>query len=234
MESTITPQIKQSLKDAQAEVHKATKTAWETIKAKSPHLTGFEIKAKTYCYKKRAQRFHRVIDSIIDVITSPPAKNHETGELIPAGVERSQVDILRRIIPSFPNHKILPNIWNKKLTSKQFEKLQMRAWRNFRKPIEIKGCNTLAAVKQRIYAALHANDAAYRFNGDVTIDEKTVVVGKAVYAIEAKGTGKYKYPSIRVEVGGKRVWLRVDALSKLLPSKMIIPEKKTRETALKK
>ncbi len=231
-----TPPIKQNLREALAEYRKAGDTKWQEIKAKNPHLSNFEMKSKPYCYQRRPSGFSKVIDRLMDDIAIPASKNYETGISYPARADMKQADIIERIKPLFPSHKILPNIWNRKLTKKQFARMQTLAWSNFRKPIDIKGCKTLAEVKRRIQAALHASDATYSFKGTITIDNDTVVIGNETYTIEKRISAGHEYPSIRVNVGGgadrKRQWLRVDVLRSILPYKMIIPEKNANKTTL--
>ncbi|MFO0389573.1 MAG: hypothetical protein ACK502_07650 [Alphaproteobacteria bacterium] len=232
MQQTI-PQIKQSLKDAQTEVRLAGEAKWQEIKAHNPHLSGFEVKTKPYSYKKRPAGFNKVIERLMSEISYPSGMNYDSGVSYTAGADRTQAAIIERIRPSFSNHKILPNVWNRKLTKKQFEKMQGMAWRNFRKPIDIKGCKTLAQVKKRIQAAIHANDATFTFKGTIAIDNKAVIVGKDIYAIETRKSTGHEYPSIRVNIGNKRAWLRVDLLRLILPCNMIIAENKASKTALK-
>jgi hypothetical protein len=208
------PLPKQCLKEKQAHIRNVITAEWQKIKNDNPALSNWEIKPDIHCYKKRPPGFHLVINRIMETITTPQSRNPLYAH-IPAGADKTQTQILAEIRPSFSNHNIQPNVWNRPLTKQQITKLK-RLGGNFQQPINLAGCKTLAQAKKRIQAALHASDATSSFKGTITIDNDKVVVGKQVYSIEKRTASGHEYPSIRVNVGGKRSWLRVDLLRSLL------------------
>jgi hypothetical protein len=133
-----------------------------------------------------------------------------------AGADRTQTKILTMTRDEFPSHNISANLWNAPLTKKQFTRMQQLAWNNFRPGIDLKGCKTLAQCKKRIMAVIHTKDPSFAFKATISADKDKVIVGKKVYHIEDRKSGGYVYPSIRVTLGKKRAWLRLDVLHSLL------------------
>jgi len=227
-----TNQKKQTLKEFQVHLHDIAKAEWLKVQGENPELSNWTIKLDSHCYRKRPPGFHKVIEEIMKIITTPQSRNPMYAH-VPAGADRTQAEILRQIRPNFATHNIQPNVWNRILTRKQLERLKQLAGSNFRKPIDIAGCKTLAQAKKCIQAALHAGDASFSFKGIITIDDDALVIGKETYPIEKRKASGHEYPSIRVNVNGKRQWLRVDTLRSILPCKMIKSEKNANEKTVK-
>ena len=199
-------QTPQNYGEAQAHLKKTLQVEWNRLRSQNPHLAGMELKAETLIYKKRPAGYYKVYLDIMERL------------LWRGYADKTQQAILSEIKPLHPHQNIMPNIWQKKLTKTQMDAMntKVKTSGNNTQNIDLAGCRTLADIKGRIRMHLHSAEAVQTFKGKIAINSTTVVIGRDTHLIHNKPTGKYQYPSIRVAVGKKRPWVRVDVLAALL------------------
>jgi len=192
--------------DAKAHLKKILKTEWERFRSQNPQFSTSELKVETCIYKKRPPGYSKVYLDIMERL------------LWRGCADKTQQAILAEIRPLHPTQNIVANIWNKPLKKKQLEAMKTMIGGGDRRTssVNIAGCRTLAEIKERIRAHIHSAEAVQTFKGTIAIDSTSVIVGKKAYTITHRSTGKYQYPAIRITVGNKRPWVRVDMLTALL------------------
>jgi len=132
---------------------------------------------------------------------------------------KTQKAILENVQKDFSEFNINASVWQKELPKWMIGQIKPLIESNSPVALNIRGCKSLSAIKKRLDTELAKNQAVRNIKADIAISKSTIVVGKLTYPVTMKKSGKYNYPSIRVDVGGKRTWLRVDILEAVLCKK---------------
>jgi|GEM_PF-3054409 len=193
--------LKKAVEDA---VKKARDDKIAELLKENPKLADYGVKLDVYSYKKRPkgfQKFYKLIG--ISVAT---AKN----------ALLTQKELLAKVQPDFPDFKIPPSIWQAPLTPYQKKAVQKSINGSMPNPIKIFDCETLSDVKNKLKAELNKKAAVKSFAVKMVISSNMVTIGKKNYPITEKKASSYSYKAIRVDVEGKRQWVRTDVLLALL------------------
>lgn len=193
--------VGKKLADAERYAENAAKNAWKEYVSQNPELTNNAgIKVGINCFVKRPAGFSKVVPAIAERL------------MWKGWCERTQLDILKEVKPLFPEQKLLPNIWTKKFTKWERDRVKTLVTSNASKPISLQGCDTLSELKKRISAANKLAGADQVIKATISITKDAVVVNKKEYPIEKIKSEGYEYNRIRITVGAKRQWLRLDTL----------------------
>lgn len=133
-------------------------------------------------------------------------------ELAGENASLTQKKILEIIQPHFGEEKLYPNIWQKKLEPWAINLVKS----TLGDETNITGCKTLSDIKKRMIEKLGSQTGSKTYKVTITITRKVITVGKKLYPVTVRGTGKYKYPCIRVTFGNKRHWLPIATLGGLV------------------
>lgn len=112
--------------------------------------------------------------------------------------------------------KISPNVWTKPLEPWMVKQIIARVNGNMVKPVDVSKCNTLGEIKNKLKVSQFDGGAVFKYTGKVIINKHTVMVGKASYPLMKRGASYSIQLPIPWDDGGKRQWIRVDALMAFL------------------
>ena len=208
MPITILPQQKdfakkrKKLTELQKTADAAARNAVKEWLSNNPDYSDLDVKVQNFSYVRNKKGVSKAIIAIAQRITWP------------SNVDKKQIDILKDIQPLFPDLELKPTIWQKKITGKLLQTVHIQINGNMTKPVNLKGCNTLSAIKKRVKAVLKAiGGKAYTFKPTVTFTPDVVIIGNKSYPIIKKVAKGLTYPSIKVPLGGRRdSSVRVDGL----------------------
>ena len=189
--------LKKAVEDA---VKKARDDKIAELLKENPELADYGAKVEVHGYKKRPKGFQKFYSLI--GISLATAKN----------ALLTQKELLARVQPSFPDFKIPPSIWQAPLTPYQKKAVQKYINGSMPNPIKIIDCETLSDVKNKLKAELNKKAAIKSLTVKIAISNDMVTIGKKSYAVEERKSSTYSYRVIRVDVGGKRQWVRTDVL----------------------
>lgn len=191
----------------QRKVNEAAEARAKKLKESNPDYADLDIKCMNVAYVRGQKGISKVYFKIADMI------------MYPENMGKTQAAIIKEIQPLFPELTIRTNIWNRELIPAVKDRIERRMSSNTSKPINFRGCNTLAQMRKRVKAAFKVAGSGKTFKTPITFASDSVVIGKTSYPITKKSAAGKVYPSIRVEVIGKgRCWVRVDALKAVLQS----------------
>lgn len=181
----------------------------EKLKQSNPDYADLGVKPMNIIYVKGRKGITKAYLRIAKVMITPRGVS-----------EKTQKEILEAVQAEYPNLKLNPNIWNRKLHPGIKKTIEKHIQGNTVSRVSIKDCNTLAEIKKKIKISTQAKGKSETFKTEITFTEESVIIGKNSYALVMRGTGERTYPSIRVDIPGKgRCWVRADALLAVLKKK---------------
>lgn len=134
-----------------------------------------------------------------------------------SNVDKTQVSIIAQVQEKLPDLIIRPNIWNKKLSGRFKHKIIEKVKCNLSKPVDLRGCDTLAKIRKKVKMALRIASGALTFQPKIIVGGNTITIEKKSYSIVMRSVKGYSYPYIRVDVKNKRrCWVRADGLVAML------------------
>lgn len=135
------------------------------------------------------------------------------------GLHKSKAQIVRevqKLVPTAQQENVHYSLWYKKLTSRQWAKMQQLISTNSVHYVSIKGCKTLDEIRDKLIAAEIKRNPTFEAKAQIVIGNAKVTVGKKAYSIIKNPAKGKTYPIIKVMVNGKQASIRVDALRALL------------------
>ncbi|MDE1152680.1 MAG: hypothetical protein PW788_09100 [Micavibrio sp.] len=197
-----------SLNKFNADINKTVLDRAKYLRESDPSYSEFGIKPSNRGYiKNKNGAGIKVFEAIADILVSDKAGN------------KTQVEILKQVQQTFPTIFLQPNIWHRELYAHRLKKIQERINCNLVKPISFNGCKTLSEIKARMRAKQNAQTATQTYTPKIAINKEVVVINDKSFPIERRKASDPKSASIRVNVLGKRQWIRLDALMAFLSSK---------------
>lgn len=190
-------------RELEQKIVQAQLTALREAQNHNPAFQRFGLNARVQLFRKRPAGFTKVIPKIVDVLLW-------TGRW-----ERTQAEVLEEALSFLPGHSVSANIWTKKLSPSALKRVRERI-RGNAPNVDIKGCTTLSQIKKAITAQKKnaSNDKSAKVS--ITFAPDSVVINNTVHPICNGKSGEHTYSRVRVNVDGKRQWIRVDALQALL------------------
>lgn len=131
---------------------------------------------------------------------------------------KTQKDILEKVKFTTGIHELTANLWTRPLRRYTFALLNKRISDEGLK-ISLVNCKTLSDVRKRVQAYFTSLNGELKLKAEVVIAGNKLVVNGTTYPITSNGSGTSEYKRIRVSVGEKRQWIRLDALEALLATK---------------
>ncbi|MDP2152816.1 MAG: hypothetical protein Q8J66_04050 [Methylotenera sp.] len=131
---------------------------------------------------------------------------------------KTQKDILERVKFITGIHELTANLWTRTFRSYTFTLLNKRISDEGLK-ISLVNCKTLSDVRKRVQAYFTSLNGELKLKAELVIAGSKLVVNGTTYPITLSGSGTSEYKRIRVNVGDKRQWIRLDALEALLDTK---------------
>lgn len=126
----------------------------------------------------------------------------------------TQKAILDSVKKSTGIRELNAGIWN--LPLKKFMKAKFRDRLNAHGlQIPIAACSNMSDVRKAIETYYAKKQAVHKLKLDLTFTPNEIIVNDTSYKISTVTTGAYKYKSIRLHIGDKRPWLRVNELKVL-------------------
>jgi hypothetical protein len=191
-----------------AKINKASNDAIQNYKIENPSIAdAIAVRKEILVYKKKPKGVSKIVPAIVLDI------------LLCAGEMKTQQDYIDVVNSRFPEYSIKRGIFSRPL--KPYEKSAIKAKINSNSMffIDIDDCKTLSHVKTRIERRF-AEEAGKTYKvklKSISCSKDTLFVGGKSYAITRRGSGSK--PCVRKEVKGKSVWIRVDALLRLLENR---------------
>jgi len=154
-------------------------------------------------YERRKKGYGKIIPDIVELMLSQE------------NLTLTQSALLERIKLKHPNQKITLNIWHKKLQSYEKTAIKKVLIKNNMSEDLIKGCEKLSQLRKAVKIELSNQfEKKMSFNPKITVHPKKIVINGEIYPVIKRGKNNHRSISIRYK--NKQVWLRVDALTKLL------------------
>lgn len=185
------------------ELSRIQMAAFQEVLDRNPEFRKFGLDARVRVFRKRPAGFTQVIPKIVEVLTW-------TGRS-----ERTQAAVLQEALSKLSGQSVSANIWTRKLSPSSLRRAKEKI-RGLAPHIDIKGCTTLSEIKKAITAQKKASSNDKSAKVCITITSDSVVINNTVLPIFIGKSGEHTYSRVRVNVGNKRQWIRVDALQALL------------------
>lgn len=195
----------EQLSDAQlasilrAEVRQAASMRVAELHASDPRFRSFKLKAELHAYKKRPKGWSKHQERIVGGMLSVSQFRNLTN-----------ADIVRQVAEWFPGYRPSASIMYQPIFKSSREPIE-RLLRQYGLAIQLRPKETLSTLKKAILAG-QREDEEEQLTGEVTIGEYFVVAGGRQFRIDKSR----KHPAIRVAVGEKRQYVRIDHLRGLL------------------
>lgn len=128
---------------------------------------------------------------------------------------KTQKDILEKVKFTTGIYELTANLWTRPLRRYTFALLNKRISDEGLK-ISLVNCKTLSDVRKRVQAYFTSLNGELKLKAEIVIAGNKMVINGRTYNIARTGSGSTEYRRVRVIVGDKRQWIRVDALEALL------------------
>jgi hypothetical protein len=163
---------------------------------------GFRFSGKAYIEKSTPTNYPLVLTRILDCILDKRAGF------------TSQKAILDSVKKSTNIKELNANIWN--LPLKRYMKaLLYKRLENHGADISLAGCSNMSEIRKTIATYYAKRQSVHKLKLDITITPNEIIVNDTSYKIINRQSRGYEYKSIRLKIGAKRPWLRVNELKVL-------------------
>lgn len=180
----------------------AMDTAHTSFEIQNPHLVGLaDFRVSSFVFPKRPKGYSKVIPDIIRLI------------LTPEGIKKTQAAIIEEVSELHPNQHVAKSIWHKTLQHYEITAIN-KVLEEESYPIRLtKGCTKLSHVRNNLKVHFDTISGKPRvFETRISIHKEQVMIGKKSYSV----TYRKEKPYIRINMGKRRHWLRLDVLGKAL------------------
>lgn len=132
---------------------------------------------------------------------------------------KKQIEILNEVRKELNTPNIPNSIWQRKLSRPVMKKINERLQMNMVKPPNIKNCKSLSDIKKLVLAGIKSKLAVQKYTPKIEVSRQFLVIDGKTYNVEPKFSKGKQYLGIRLIVGKKRTYLRLDAIVTLLQKK---------------
>lgn len=194
-------------KNFQRLVNQAAAATAAQLSKSRPEFASFAVKPLNVAYIRGKSKSGKVIQELAKITCEDATGN------------KTKASLVQAIQPQFPEYSIPANIWSRQLSPALFRKIEDIVQSGLFYKVSIRGCKTLAEVKDKLKASIKMEAAVKTYKPKVAVSRDSVVVNDVVYPVAQRNPKDKTSLAVRVTVAGKkRQWIRLDALVTLLSS----------------